>query len=286
MAPTTWYIADANVSNEMWQAGETASPAPAAWPEEEALSYDWTTASSPDSYFGTTATTQQQRHIIQTAWVELETEYFDDVITSLRQLAPLSEGYVESEQLSGHRWRVFTITLRIPSPNFYTVLTHVEGLATTRNSSQQSEDVTDQFYDTNARLETRRIEENRLLALIQEAENVHDLLELERRLSNTRLHIETYATRLTNLAGRVAYSTIFVTVTDIVEEEIIVAAGPTMGERIGGAFGESVDSIVSGFQSFVVFIAGAIIPIMFWGVAIFAIFILAKKFVRRYLSVR
>jgi len=226
-------------------------------------------------------TTQRERHVIQTAWTELETEYFDDVISDLRQIPEFVDGYVESDQLSRRGGRIFNITMRIPAASFQDVLSQVENLADVRTSSQSAEDVTDQFYDTEARLQTRRIEEERLLALIEAAENVHDLLELERRLSSTRLQIETYTAQLTNLAGRIAYSTIFVTLFDIAEEEIIPIAGPTLGERIGGAFGDSVDAIVTTGQNFVIFIAGIIIPVLIWGVVIFAAFKLIKRMVKK-----
>ena len=225
---------------------------------------------------------ERARHIIQTASTEQETEYFDDVVAELRQLAPASGGYIESEQLSGRMWRVLHMTLRVPSAAFEDVLTQIESLADVRHSNRQAEDVTDQFYDTAARLETRRIEEERLLALIQDAENVHDLLELERRLSNTRLQIETYNARLTNLAGRIAYSTIFVTLFDIAEEEIVPIAGPTMGERVGGAFGDSVDSVVRGFQNFVIFMAGVIIPLIIWCAIGFVAYKVVKRIRRKY----
>jgi len=227
-------------------------------------------------------TAQRERHIIQTAWTELETEYFDDVVNDLRQIPGTVDGYVESEQLSRRGRRTFNMTMRIPAASFQDVLSQVQNLADVRTSSENAEDVTDQFYDTEARLQTRRIEEERLLALIEAAENVHDLLELERRLSNTRLQIETYTAQLTNLAGRIAYSTIFVTLFDIAEEEIIPIAGPTLGERIGGAFGDSVDSVVTASQSFVIFMAGIIIPLLIWGVVIFAAFKLIKRMVKKY----
>jgi len=224
-------------------------------------------------------TAQRERHIIQTAWTELETEYFDDVISNLRQIPGLADGYVESEQLSRN---VFNMTMRIPAAGFQDVLFQVENLADVRTSGQSAEDVTDQFYDTEARLQTRRIEEERLLALIEAADNVHDLLELERRLSSTRLQIETYTAQLTNLAGRIAYSTIFVTLFDIAEEEVIPIAGPTLGERIGGAFGDSVDAVITAGQNFVIFMAGMIIPVLIWGAIAFVVFMLVKRIVKKF----
>jgi len=227
-------------------------------------------------------TIQRERHIIQTAWTELETEYFDDVVSDLRQIPEAIGGYVESQNLSRHGRRIFNMTMRIPAASFQDVLLQVENLADVRTSSQSAEDVTDQFYDIEARLQTRRIEEERLLALIEEADNVHDLLELERRLSSTRLQIETYTAQLTNLAGRIAYSTIFVTLFDIAEEEVIPIIGPTLGERIGGAFGDSVDSVVTAGQNFVIFMAGIIIPLLIWGAVAFVAFKLVKRMMKKY----
>ena len=220
-------------------------------------------------------TVQQTRHIIQTAWTELDTEYFYDVIEELRQIPFASGGYVEAEQLRTHGRRIFTMTMRIPSAYFQDVLREVEDLANVRASNQSAEDVTDRFYDITARLATRRIEEERLLALIEESETVRELLDLESRLSNTRLQIEMYSTQINNLAGRIAYSTIYITLFDTAQLPPPVRA--SLGERIGGAFGDSIDSTVTTGQNFVVFMAGAIIPLLVWGAIGFGVYKVVKR---------
>ena len=237
-----------------------------------------TAPASPD--FSPEPQEQRQRHIIQTGWTQLETEYFDDTIQTLRQIAPSVNGYIESENYRTVARRMFDITLRIPAAYFQDVILQIEALAFVRSSRQSAEDVTDQFYDTAARLATRRIEEDRLLALIEEATYVRDILDLERRLSNTRVHIEMYSTVLTRMADQIAYSTIHVTVFDIADAPIVPIAGPTLGYRIGGAFGDSVNSVVRGFQNFVVWLAGSIIPLVVWGGIIFVGYKVVRKFVR------
>jgi len=243
-------------------------------------------APAADSYFAEyeaiAAEPERQRHIIQTSRVELESEYFDDVVIDLRQIIESAGGFIETERTERRHRRVFTITLRIPAANFEYALWRVEEAATVRSTSEHAEDVTDQFYDTASRLATRRIEEDRLLALIEEAENVHDILELERRLSNTRLQIETYAARLNNLAGQIAYSTIFVTLHDTGEIPMPAVTGPGLGERIGGAFGDSVTATIRGVQNFVVFMAGVIIPLVVWGVVIFLVVKIGLRVYRRF----
>ncbi|MCL2199268.1 MAG: DUF4349 domain-containing protein [Defluviitaleaceae bacterium] len=248
----------------------TSAPSPAATPVPA------TEPAAPSA----PASVERVRHIIQTAMLEMETEYFDDVIADLRDIAPSFDGFIESEMLSTHWRRTFTIVLRIPAPHFETALAQVEALADIRHMSQNAQDVTDRFYDLTGNLDTRLIEEERILALIEEAETIQDLLALEARLSNTRLAIETYRSQLETMADQIAFSTITVTLFDAHEEEII-AATVTLGERIGGAFGDSVDGVVSGGQNIIVFFAGAVIPLGLLGVFGFACYLVVKTIVTK-----
>ncbi|MCL2357062.1 MAG: DUF4349 domain-containing protein [Defluviitaleaceae bacterium] len=222
----------------------------------------------------------EQRHIIQNAAVEMETEAFDEVVTLLRDLANRAGGYAESEMLTRVGAGRFTIVMRVPAASFSEVLTMAESLADVRTSSQTAQDVTDSFYDMISSLETRRIEEDRLLALIDDAENIHDLLALETRLTNTRMSIETYLSQLNNLAGQIAFSTITVTLFDVSEEAPPVAAA-TFGERVGNAFGSSVGDTTSAFENIVVFFAGAIIPLAIFGLFGLVVYLFIKRLTRR-----
>ena len=259
-----------------WIAADSA-PAPASAPPmvDDAMPYHGADQVGWEDIAG-----QGLRHVIQTANAELETEYFDVVVAELRQLAPAAGGYIESEMLTNHGWRMFSIVLRVPAASFETVLQQVEALAQVRHLNQWAQDVTDQFYDMVGSLEIRRIEEDRILALIEEADTIQELLALEQRLSNTRLSIEMYLSQLNNMAGQIAYSTIAVTLTDIAEEERVVLTS-TLGERIGGAFGDSVDDTVSVAQNFIVFLAGALIPLMLLTLVGAAVYLVARKVLRK-----
>ena len=211
-----------------------------------------------------------ERHIIQTADISMETEDFEDVVAELREIAPSVGGYVESETLRASAGRRFNIVLRVPAAAFDTALIQIQDLADVRSLTQSAEDVTDIFYDQAARLETRRIEEERILALISEADDLESLLDLERRLTSTRLAIEHYLHNLDTMAGRISFSTISVVLFDI-HEDVLIAYAPTLGSRIGGAFGDSVDSTVRAAQNFIVFLAGAAIPLALIGLIALAV---------------
>jgi len=203
-----------------------------------------------------------QRHIIQTADAELETENFAEARDRLRQLAPAANGFIESS--AAHGRRQFSIVMRVPAASFDTVLSQVEALAYVRVLNQRAQDVTAQFYDMGASYQLRRVEEERILALIDQAENIQEILALEQRLSSTRQSIEMYLSQLNHMAGQIAYSTISVTLTDISDIPVVII-GPSLGERIGGAFGESVDTTVNVLQNIIVFLAAAIVPLAILG---------------------
>ena len=202
------------------------------------------------------------RLIIQTAFVQLESEYFDNAVDLLRGIPTAFGGYSESERLFPiHTSRQFEIIMRIPAAEFENALSQIQEVAETRSLSVSAEDVTDLFFDTESRLETRLVEEDRILALIDQTSRINDLLELERRLASTRLQIERYRSSLANLESRITFSTIRVHLFDI-EDVPLVVASVTFGERIGGAFGTSIDGTLRVFQFILIVLAGAIVPLL------------------------
>jgi hypothetical protein len=222
------------------------------------------------------------RHIIQNASVTLESEIFEPVVASLRIVAEHFGGYVENEMLTNTGARVFSIVLRVPAAHFEIALAHVQSLANVRTSQQHAQDVTEQFHDAVASLEVRRIEEDRVLALIENATEIGDILALEARLGGVRLAISQYEAALAHMAGQISYSTISVTLFDMYEEEeeeIVIAAGTW--ENITSAFGDSVAGIARGAQGFAVWLAGAILPIIVVAVLVIALWRPVKKLVVR-----
>jgi hypothetical protein len=206
---------------------------------------------------------------------------FDFTVAALRDVAPNLGGFVERSNLGartirGEEVREFTITLRVPVDEFEIALRQIETLAQVVGATQQAQDITAQFYDMASRLETRRIEEERILMLIDQTERLNELLDLERRLGQVRLQIERYEGQLYNMAQRSAFSTINVMLREVLEaaeeiveeEEIILIV--TLGDRIGSAFGGSVDGTSRFFQEMLIFLAAAIIPLTAIGLVVFA----------------
>jgi hypothetical protein len=219
---------------------------------------------------------EQSQKILQTAHINMQSDRFDDVIFSLRALAPAFGGFIENAELYDHytphrtaqRFRSFTITLRVPREYFDEAVKQAEGLAVVRSSSQFAEDVTAQYYDLAGRLETKRIEEERVLDMINRAADINDLLALEERLGQIRTEIERFQSQLLSIDRLATFSTIHVHVTEVASETLIITS-EGLGARISQSFVSSINRTVVFFQNILIFLAGAVIPLTFIGLLAF-----------------
>ena len=84
------------------------------------------------------------------------------------------------------------------------------GKVKSRNISTQ--DVTEQFYDLETRLETRKILKDRLQTYLANAKDMKDLIQIENELNNTISDIESMEGRMRRLSDQIEFSTVNVTV--------------------------------------------------------------------------
>ncbi len=69
-----------------------------------------------------------------------------------------------------------------------------------------SEDVTEEYYDSEARLKVLKAKEDRLLNLMNKANNITDIISIENELGQTRSEIEVLTGRLKYLSNATDYS--------------------------------------------------------------------------------
>jgi hypothetical protein len=248
-----------------YQRDESAPMAAAAEAPDEAPSY--TQAASGIVGDGMTG-----EKILKTGNVSLETDDFDSVVDELRFAAVNSGGFVENANIydvsynyynhTANRSRECSMTLRVPREQFDSVMALVSGIGKLISSDQYSEDVTAQYYDTARRLETKKVEEERVLEMISQATKIDDLLALEERLGQIRTDIELYQTQLLNIDRMAAYSTINVTLTEVLTEEYIIVSDD-LGGRLQLAFTRGVNGTVIFLQNALLFIAEIFIPLLF-----------------------
>jgi hypothetical protein len=100
------------------------------------------------------------------------------------------------------------LTIRVPQDQFFPALERLEGLGEVRSRNVGSEDVSERFIDLEARLRSSLREEESLLNLLSRANQVSEVLTIERELSRVRAEIERLQGQLNFLERRVELATI------------------------------------------------------------------------------
>ncbi|HSW37989.1 MAG TPA: DUF4349 domain-containing protein [Acidobacteriota bacterium] len=138
----------------------------------------------------------------------------DDIEGSKRRISRLVEeakGYVTSLEESGNRTRVqSSFTIRVPAAGFDALVENIlkEGIHV-GNIRIDRKDVTEEFLDLTARMETQKALEIRYREILRQARNVEEILKVEQALGALREEIEAKEGRIRYLSHQTEYSTIY-----------------------------------------------------------------------------
>lgn len=192
------------------------------------------------------------RKIIYNGSVALIVPDLSAAESRLVALVEAEQGYVSETNISGSpgSQRSGTWTLRVPSDRFASFMAAVSRLGELQSTRTDSQDVTQEFYDLEARISVKTEEEKRLIKILDEASGkLKDILEIEKELSRVRSEIEQMQGRLRYLSHQTSLSTVTVQMTEIKDYEPPVA--PTLGQRIGRTFSGSLEDLVAFLEAVV-----------------------------------
>ncbi len=142
----------------------------------------------------------EDRKIVRTGSVTLEVADIAGTMDKIAEMADGLNGYVVSSykyeyerRVSGH------ITIRVPSETFDEAFVRLRQLAVAvPYETTTATDVTEEYVDLESRLNNLLATEAQYLALMEKAENVEEILTVQRELSKVRGEIE-------QIEGRMKY---------------------------------------------------------------------------------
>ncbi|MDR1558160.1 MAG: DUF4349 domain-containing protein [Clostridiales bacterium] len=215
--------------------------------------------------------------IIKSGTVELSTERFDGDKVRLESLTRETGGFIESSSVynTGYNRR-YEAVLRVPGERFADMKAAVEATGKLLSSNENAENVTGQYYDMEGRLKTKRVEEERILEMIEKAENVETLLTLEEYLGRVRTDIELLESQMKDIDSLSSYSTLRVYLTEGVNVKLMADTG-NFGQRLWQSFKSSAGGTAAFFENVLVFLAGAAIPLALIALLVFIVITAYKK---------
>ncbi|MCX7031046.1 MAG: DUF4349 domain-containing protein [Spirochaetes bacterium] len=144
------------------------------------------------------------RMVIKTAGLSVRVKDVPGANTRAIQLAEASGGYVQSSSQYAEGGERADLTIRVPPEGFLPLIRSLEALGAVDAKSISGEDVTEEYYDLDARLENLTEVRDRLFQLLEKAVKVTDAIEVEQELERVGSEVNQIKGRmkyLQNMAG-------------------------------------------------------------------------------------
>ena len=166
----------------------------------------------------------QNRIIVRTVGMGL---VVNDVADTVDRVADVAQGLggwtVSSDRNVIHHG---SVSVRVPAQQLDEAVSRIRALGVRVEwESSNSQDVTDEYVDSNSRLRSLRATEEALLGLLERATDVEDALEVQRELSELQAEIESLQGRIKFLQETAAFSLINVEMS-LAPRQMNINAGP------------------------------------------------------------
>ena len=205
---------------------------------------------------GTTLTNDK---LVYTCNLDIQTTEYQKTIQAIREKIRQYNAIIEyeSETDSDYKWYYsghvknsgtmsLSMRVRVPVANYNAFVTDAGDFGKVTSKSQNVENISRKYHNTETRIESLTKEEARLLEMMDKADTIEEMIYIEQRLTDVEAELNSYKSSLEAMDVDVAYSTVNLNV-----KEVFVYAEPdaptvTFGQRIAKAFKESWE----GFKNF------------------------------------
>jgi hypothetical protein len=182
------------------------------------------------------------RKIIYDADVDLVVDNVEPIAKKVVTLVQQFRGYIAEQTITGSpgsqrslRWRV-----RIPVDQFDSFVDSVVALGELERNNRTSQDVTEQYYDLEARIKNKKVEEQTLNKILQERSGkLEDVLKIEIELSRVRGEIEQLEGKIRVLENLSSLATLTLNVRERVKYEPLPPVVADFPTQIGRAWAAS-----------------------------------------------
>jgi hypothetical protein len=245
--PTTQFRASAGASRAEVDLAAAKSAAPASGMMGSGGMMGMAGEAAPALVEGDAAVPALPRKIIYTAEIGLVVEDFPAAEATLNSLVRKYRGYIADMQLTGSpgvnrsaRWKV-----RVPVDAFESFLSEAGSLGELERQQRGSADVSEEFYDLEARIRNKKVEEQRLIKILEEnTGKIEEVLRVEAELSRVRGEVERMEGRIRVLDNLTSLTTVTIDVRERVKYDPPPPVAASFPTQVSRTFQESVDALL------------------------------------------
>ncbi len=159
-----------------------------------------------------------ERKLIKDGTLIFETRSVVKSKTEIERICKELGAYISSESQTNDGGRLqYNQVIRVPANHFDELVEKVVSLGTRIDSREiNTQDVTEEFIDVEARLKTKKELEGRYREILKQAKTVTEILSIETQIGNVRSEIESMEGRLNYLKNQVSFSTLNATYYEII----------------------------------------------------------------------
>ncbi len=229
--------------------GDSASsedyPAPDAETYLSTANYE-SPSKAPGSIQESGAPIAEGRKLIRNGELSLRSPDLIETAARIREAVESAGGYIgEEERTDTDYAKSLRLQVRIPAAAYDELVTRISSSGSEVEYFRSGvRDVTEEYIDLEARLNSKRQLEERYLSLLKSSRSVEDILAIEKELNANRSDIESMQGRLRYLSKQVAYSTL-----EIRCHQQVDSPGPSFGSQL-------TDNLGKGWGYFTSFLLG------------------------------
>lgn len=178
-------------------------------------------ASQSASDTGGTEEIPVEQKLIVTRNMSVETADFGNFFQAVRDKTQELGGYLESTSVNGQQEkgdRYASLVIRVPADRLEELTQVAEDGATVLSMDEYTSDVTLEYVDVESRLKALRTEQESLLQLMEQADKLEDIIQLQTRLTDVNYEIDSYESRLRTMDNQVEYSTLYLNIQEVDRE--------------------------------------------------------------------
>ena len=260
------------MNSEAKEAGYAAAESAAGAYEYDSAEMEEAMESSEDAAFtqdsgadNSALRPQDGQKIVYTASLSIQSLEYDQSAASIRRKIREAGGFseAESEYDKDYNWyrynasssntRSLSITARIPSDKFEAFLNSLDGDGKIMSKSVNAQNISQVYANKETYKKALEKEQERLLAMMDKAETIEDMIAVESRLSEVERQLNSYKTDLSQMDKDVEFSTVYIDLQEVKRYTETVEK-TTFREKLGFAFEDAISSFRDFCEGVILFV--------------------------------